>query len=96
VSPLQGRSWQGRDSCYDPASMGKLRACALCGATIGQNIAAHPCPHGEPCHYALDGEGLPIDWRTPSCIECQDRSGRPAPDARFALTEQALEVLSSD
>lgn len=73
--------------------MRKVRSCALCGAAIGQNVAAHTCPHGEPCHYALDAEGLPIDWRTPSCVECQDRLGRTAPEAKLSLTAKALELL---
>lgn len=76
--------------------MSKLRSCGLCGAAIGQNVAAHPCPHGEACHYALNAEGLPLDWRTPSCMECQLRFGLAAAEVRLGLTEKALELLEGD
>lgn len=73
--------------------MGKQRACALCGASIGQNVAAHACPHGEACHYLLDGEGLPVDWRTPSCMDCQERHGAPVAAERIGLTAKAWAAL---
>jgi hypothetical protein len=73
--------------------MAKLRSCGLCGAAIGQNVAAHACPHGEACHYALDEQGLPVDWRTPSCMDCQSRLGAAVASERIGLTPKALALL---
>lgn len=76
--------------------MGRLRSCPLCGSAIGQNVAAHECPHGEACHYALDARGLPLDWRTPSCIDCQDRLGRTTGGERIGLTAKAWALLGGN
>lgn len=73
--------------------MGKQRSCSLCGSSIGQNVAAHVCPHGEACHYALDVEGLPVDWRTPSCMDCQDSLGQSHTTERIGLTDKAWHLL---
>ncbi len=73
--------------------MGKQRSCSLCGACVGENVAAHECPHAEACHYALDDAGMPLDWRTPSCMECQDRHGGGHGSERIGLTDKAWQLL---
>jgi hypothetical protein len=72
--------------------MVRKRVCQLCGANIGQNVAAHDCPHGVPCTYRCGPDGLPIDWRTPACGDCCQKGPmlRALPDMQ--LTDKAWKL----
>lgn len=67
--------------------MAKLRACPLCGLSIDQNVAAHPCSHGNACRYLCRDDGLPVDWRSPECDTCRV-AGR-----NVARTQRSLRVV---
>jgi len=69
--------------------MGRTRTCGLCGATIKQNVAAHPCPHGQACRYQVDDEGMPVDWSSPACSDCRGLGTNLRALPGFALTDKA-------
>ena len=73
--------------------MGRMRTCALCGASIKQNVAAHDCPHGLPCRYAVDDNNMPTDWSTPACETCRSDVAPLRAVPTLALTDKALDVL---
>ncbi|HHH28075.1 MAG TPA: hypothetical protein ENK57_06990 [Polyangiaceae bacterium] len=74
--------------------MARTRTCNLCGATVKQNVAAHECPHGSPCRYLTNEDGMPVDWRSPECASCrvgETTSLRAVP--RLGLTDKAITAL---
>lgn len=74
--------------------MARTRTCNLCGATVKQNVAAHDCPHGKPCRYLTNADGMPADWRSPECGSCRtsETTGlRAVP--RLGLTDKAFNAL---
>jgi hypothetical protein len=50
--------------------MAKQRSCTLCSVRVGLNVAAHACPHGQPCRYRCNEDGAVLDWKTPECDLC--------------------------
>ncbi len=71
--------------------MAKSRSCKLCRAELRPSVAAHTCPHGEPCRYSVDDDGRVIDWETPQCSSCRPAVAGSA--TRFGLTAAALKLL---
>ena len=51
--------------------MARTITCKLCRAAIRASVAAHNCPHGQPCRYLCGEDGLPVDWSTPECRLCR-------------------------
>jgi hypothetical protein len=51
--------------------MARTRQCRLCGADVKVTVAAHVCPHENPCRYLCGTDGLPIDWASPECDDCR-------------------------
>ncbi len=71
--------------------MAKSRSCKLCHTALKQSVAAHTCPHGQPCRYHTDDSGNVVDWQSPQCASC--RIASPATATRFGLTAAAMQLL---
>jgi hypothetical protein len=64
---------------------------------VKQNIAAHDCPHGEPCRYRLGDDGMPVDWNSPQCDNCTQQRLKLHPvNDDMGLTDKAWDVLDDD
>ena len=57
--------------------MARMRRCKLCGADVKANVAAHVCPHGNPCRYHCNSDGMPTDWESPECDVCRGVAEEP-------------------
>jgi hypothetical protein len=73
--------------------MATMRQCALCGETIKQNVAAHDCPHGQPCRYLANADGMPADWSRPACSDCRGAASVLTAVPAFSLTRKAFDDL---
>ena len=64
----------------------------MCGEQVPQNVAAHLCPHDEPCRFRLRDDGSVFDWETPHCDQCEKAAARP----KLALSPKALSLFASE
>lgn len=67
--------------------MGRTRQCRLCAAEVKVTVAAHDCPHDNPCRYLCGADGLPVDWVSPECDHCRKASVAVARQLTLAVDD---------
>ena len=73
--------------------MARTIQCKICRGQVKASVAAHDCPHGNPCRFQIGDDGLPVDWSSPDCFDCREDGGNVAVGG-FGLTAKAEAFFS--